>query len=187
MIRLRAYGTYEFRVSNYVKFLKDVVGTDGHFTTEEIEERLSNLIVTKLADALGEHKESILDLASNYDDFANYIKKHLQSEFEKYGLELVQILVENISLPKEVEEAIDKRSSREITGDLNEHLKYQSAQSLENNSTTSEISSIVTGLAMAKEMDRVLVIPLLHSTISTKVHYLISLKTIKAVGPYSKG
>jgi len=188
MIRLRAYGTYEFRVSDYVKFLKDVVGTDGHFTTEELEERLSNLIVTKLADALGEHKESILDLAASYDDFAEYIKKHLQSEFEKYGLELVQILVENISLPKEVEEAIDKRSSREIAGDLNEHLKYQSAESLEGNSAASEITSLATGIAMAKEVSQALNQNQSTPTpppIPAQVQYFI-VKNQKATGPYTK-
>jgi len=189
MIRLRAYGTYEFRVKDYAKFLRDVVGTDGHFTTEELEERLANLIVTKLADALGEHKESILDLAASYNDFAEYIKKQLKGEFEKYGLELVQVLVENISLPKEVEEAIDKRSSREIAGDLNEHLKYQSAESLDKNNPASEMASIATGMVMANEINKSFnqnntTIPT-PPPIPMEAKYFI-VKEKKAVGPFTK-
>ncbi len=187
MIRLKAYGTYEFRVKDYAKFLKDVVGTDGHFTTQEIEDRLANLIVTKLADALGEHKESILDLAKNYDDFGEYIKSHLKNDFENYGLELINVLVENISLPKEVEEAIDKRSSKEIAGDLNEYLKYQSANSLDKHNTTSEITSIATGIAMANEISKGInqnssITP---PPVPTKKEYFI-VKESKADGPYSK-
>ncbi len=190
MIRLRAFGTYEFRVKDYAKFLRDVVGTDGHFTTEELEERLANLIVTKLADALGEHKESILDLAASYDDFAKYIKDNLKDEFEKYGLELVEILVENISLPAEVEKAIDERSSREIAGDLNEHLKYKGAESLEKNPAASEISSLATGMVMANEISKSLNQESQNKTptpppIPTQVQYFI-VKNKKAVGPYSK-
>jgi len=154
IVRLKAFGTYEIRVKDPVKLLKNLAGTDGHFTTEEIAEQLSSLIISKLSIALGEDDTSILDLARNYDDFGEYIKKVLKEDFDRYGLELVSVTVENISLPKEVEEAIDKRSSRAAVGDLDEHLKYQSAQSLENSSSASEVASIATGLAMAKEIEK---------------------------------
>ena len=155
MVRLRAFGTYEFRVIDPAKFIKEVSGTDGHFTTEEIEERLASLIVTKLAVALGEDKRSILDLAASYDTFANFIKEKVQKDFEDYGLRLEQVLVENISLPQEVEKAIDKRSSRAATGNLDEHLKYQTAESLtKEGSSASEMASIGAGIAMANEISK---------------------------------
>ena len=189
MVRLRAFGTYEFRVKEYAKFLKEVVGTDGHFTTEEIEERLASLITATLADILGENNKSILDLAADYDTFAEYIQESLKDEFSKYGLELTQIIVENISLPKEVEEAIDSRSSREIAGDLNEHLKYEGAEALKNNSAASEISSIATGMVMAQELNKTF-----NNSSNTQntppplpneAKYFI-VKNQKAAGPYTK-
>ncbi len=154
IVRLKAFGTYEIRVKDPVKLLKNLVGTDGHYTTEEIVDQLSSLIVSKLSIALGEDNTSILDLTRSYDDFSEYIKRVLEEDFDRYGLELVDVTVENISLPKEVEEAIDKRSSRVAVGDLDEHLKYQSAESLENSSGASEVASIATGLAMAKEIEK---------------------------------
>ncbi len=74
IIRLRGYGSYEFRVTDPKRFLKEIVGTDGHFTIEEIEEQLSNLIVSKLAVILGESSLSILDLARNYERFGEFIE-----------------------------------------------------------------------------------------------------------------
>jgi len=73
MVRLRAYGTYEIRISNPEKFLKEIVGTDGHFTTDEIEGQLTNLIVSKLATVLGEDTTPVLDMARNYERFGDYI------------------------------------------------------------------------------------------------------------------
>jgi len=191
MVRLRAFGTYEFRVSDPAKFIKEVSGTDGHFTTEEIEERLASLIVTKLAVALGEEKKSILDLAASYDTFAKFMQEKLEKEFDDYGLKLEQILVENISLPKEVEEAIDKRSSRAATGDLNEHLKYQTAESLtEGNSSASEVASIGAGIAMANEISKSFNSSANNNTNttpppppSTKPYYIV--KDGKADGPHT--
>jgi len=155
IVRLKAFGTYEFKVKDPVKLLKDLVGTDGHYTTEEIEEQLASLIVSKLSIALAEDDTSILDLARNYDDFGEFIKEKLKDDFDKYGLELVDINVENISLPQEVEEAIDKRSARGAVGNLDEHLKYQSAESLTKGSgSTSEVASIATGIAMANQIEK---------------------------------
>jgi hypothetical protein len=82
------------------------------------------------------------------------MSQKLKKEFEDYGLSLEQIVVENISLPQEVEEAIDKRSSRAAAGDLNEHLKYQSAESLTTSSGASEVASIGAGIAMANEISK---------------------------------
>ena len=155
IVRLKAFGTYEFKVDDPVKLLKDLVGTDGHYTTEEIEEQLASMIVSKLSIALGEDDTSILDLAANYENFGEFIKAKLKEDFDRYGLELVDITVENISLPQAVEEAIDKRSSRSAVGNLDEHLKYQGAESLtEGGGATSEVASIATGIAMANQIEK---------------------------------
>jgi len=154
VVRLRSFGSYEFRVKEPVVFLKEIVGTDGHFRVEEIDEQLTNLILAKLPGILAEDEKSVLDMARDYEKFGEFLKDKLQPEFNKYGLELVRLLVENISLPQEVEEAIDKRTSREAMGNLDEHLKYQSAEALTTGGSASEVASIGAGIAVANEISK---------------------------------
>ena len=153
MVRLRAFGTYEIRISDPKTFLKEIVGTDGHFTTDEIEAQLSNLITSNFATIMGADGTPVLDLAANYDKFGAYITEHISPAFKEYGLELTKMLVENISLPEEVEKAIDTRSSREITGDLDENIKYQSGQALGNSEgSASDMVGMGAGMAMGQQM-----------------------------------
>ncbi len=188
MVRLRAFGAYEFKVSDPAKFLKEIVGTDGHFRTEEIEERLSNIINSNLAVILGENEVSILDLAANYDDFANFMQEKLKDDFANYGLELKKVIVENISLPEEVEKAIDERSAREAVGNLDDHLKYESATALKENSAASETASLAAGMVMANEMTKTMnkkqtpTPPPIPTELAKEIFIV---KAGKAVGPMS--
>jgi len=153
MVRLRAFGTYEIRIDDAKKFLNEIVGTDGHFTTDEVEAQLSNLIVSKFATIMGQDETPALDLAANYEKFGAFITEHIAPDFEAYGLELIRILVENISLPEEVEKAIDTRTSRAVTGDLDAHIKYQSGQALVNSDgAASDMVGMGAGLAMGQQM-----------------------------------
>ncbi len=153
MVRLRAFGTYEIRISDPKKFLTEIVGTDGHFTTSEVEAQLTNLITSNFATIMGADGTPVLDLAANYEKLGEYITEHIAPSFEEYGLELTKMLVENISLPEEVEKAIDTRSSREITGDLDAHIKYQSGQALGNaEGAASDMVGMGAGLAMGQQM-----------------------------------
>jgi membrane protease subunit (stomatin/prohibitin family) len=130
MVRLRAFGTYEIRVDDAVAFLREVVGTDGHFTTNEITNQLRNLIVSRFASALGESEIPILDLAANYDELSKFVTMKISPEFHDYGIKLVRLLVENISLPAEVEKALDKRTSMGVVGDLRKYASYQAAEAM---------------------------------------------------------
>jgi len=153
MVRLRAFGTYEIRIMNAKKFLTEIVGTDGHFTTSEIEAQLTNLITSNFATIMGADGTPVLDLAANYDKLGTYITEHIAPSFEEYGLELTKMLVENISLPEEVEKAIDTRTSRAVTGDLDAHIKYQSGQALGNSEgAASDMVGMGAGLAMGQQM-----------------------------------
>ena len=153
MVRLRAFGTYEIRISDAKTFLNEIVGTDGYFTTDEVESQLTNLIVSKFASIMGQDDTPALDLAANYEKFGSYITEHMAPAFKEYGLELTRMLVENISLPEEVEKAIDTRSSREITGDLDKHIKYQSGQALGNSEgSASDMVGMGAGMAMGQQM-----------------------------------
>ncbi len=154
MVRLRAFGTYEIRISDPKQFMNEIVGTDGHFTVDEIDNQLTNLIVSKFTTILGESKIPVLDLASNYEKFSKYISQKIAPYFEEYGLNLTKVLVENISLPSNVEEALDKRSSREITGNLDEHIKYQTGEALgsENSGSMGDMIGMGAGIAIGQSM-----------------------------------
>ena len=129
-VRLRAFGTYSIRVSEPQIFLKEIVGTGGHFQTGDIADQLRNLIVSRFADILGESGIPLLDLAANYNELGDFITQKIRPEFASYGLDVMQMLVENISLPPEVETALDKRTSMGIIGDLGRYTQFQAAEAL---------------------------------------------------------
>ena len=129
-VRLRAFGTYVVSVDDPETMLKEVVGTDGRFTTDEITAQLRNHIVSWFATALGESGIPILDLAANYDDLSDYVTNRIAPEFSAYGLKLKKLLVENISLPSEVEQALDKRTSMGMIGNLRDYATFQAAEAM---------------------------------------------------------
>lgn len=128
---LRAFGSYVIRVTDPGTFIREIVGTDGHFTTDEITDQLRNLIVSRFADIIGESKIPVLDLAANYDELGEFITGKIKDDFANYGLDVTKMLVKNISLPKAVEEALDKRSSMGVIGNLDQYTKFQTANAME--------------------------------------------------------
>ena len=154
MVRLRAFGTYEIRITDPKQFMNEIVGTDHHFTVDEIEDQLTNLIISKFTTIIGDSKIPILDMASNYEKFSEYISAKIAPYFGEYGLHLTKILVENISLPAEVEKALDARSSREITGNLDDNIKYQTGEALgsDTGSSMGDMIGMGAGIAMGQNM-----------------------------------
>jgi membrane protease subunit (stomatin/prohibitin family) len=130
-VRLRAFGTFALKIKDGAKFVKEIAGTQAHFTTEEVTEQLRNLIITRFTDVIGESKIPVLDLAANYDELSKFINERITPEFDEYGLALTKFLVENISLPPEVEQMLDKRSSMGILGNLNQYAQFQAANAME--------------------------------------------------------
>ncbi len=130
-VRLRAFGSYVVRVNDASVFVTDIVGTDAHFAIDEITDQLRNLIVSRFADLLAESKIPVLDLAANYDELSKFMATKIAPEFLEYGLDITKLLIDNISLPPDVEEAFDKRSSMGIVGDLNKYTQFQSANAME--------------------------------------------------------
>jgi len=130
-VRLRAFGTFAFRVTDPAVFLKEIAGIDSNFNVEEIHEQLRNLVITRGMDAIAESKIPVLDLTSNYDELSKLVSSKVNEEFKELGLEITKFLVENISLPPEVEAALDKRSSMGIIGNLGAYTQFQAANSME--------------------------------------------------------
>jgi membrane protease subunit (stomatin/prohibitin family) len=129
-IRLRAFGTYAMRIQNPGAFIKDIVGTNAHFTTDGITDQLRNLIVSRFTDILGESKIPALELAANYDEFGQFLTQRISPDFAQYGLELTRMLVENISLPPEVEQALDQRTKMGVIGNLQQYTQFQTAEAM---------------------------------------------------------
>ncbi|HFD13443.1 MAG TPA: SPFH domain-containing protein [Crenotrichaceae bacterium] len=155
-VRLRAFGTYAVRIKEPTRFIREITGTDGNFTTDEISNQLRNLIVSRFSSIIGSANIPILDLAANYDELSTFITERIAPEFDAYGLELTKILVENISLPQEVEHALDKRTSIGIVGGLDKYIKYQSGQALEkgaqHGSGLADGLGIGAGVALGKQL-----------------------------------
>jgi membrane protease subunit (stomatin/prohibitin family) len=129
-IRLRAFGTYVVRVKDPAVLIRQIVGTDGLFKVEEIVNQLRDLIVSRFADILGHSKIPVLDLAANYTELGDFLTQRIGPEFESYGIELTKLLMENISLPPAVEEALDKRTSMGIVGNLAAYTQFNIANSI---------------------------------------------------------
>jgi len=157
-VRIRSFGTYGMRIGDPSKFLKEIVGTDGYFTVDEVSDQLRNLIVSKFANIVGQMNIPVLDLAANYDKMGDFITEKISPDFNAYGLELITLLIENISLPPKVEEALDKRTSMGLAGNLNDYLKYQSAEALGGvgegggSSTAGDAMGMGMGFAVAQQM-----------------------------------
>ena len=130
MVRLRAFGIYSIRVGDPRAFIKEVAGTNGHFVTEDIEGQLKRTLVSGFSDALAESKIAALDLASNYDELGKFVRAKLTDEFKSYGLELTKYVIENVSLPQEVEAAMDKRTSMGVIGDVGRYAQFQAADAM---------------------------------------------------------
>lgn len=117
VIRVRGFGAFAFRVDDPTVFLKELFGTDSSFKTEDIVSYLKAMLLSALTDALGESKVSALDLAGNTLEFNEIVKRGIQSKFNEIGLKLTNLFIENMSVPSEVEKALDERSKLGILGD----------------------------------------------------------------------
>ncbi len=117
IVRLRAYGTYDFRIVDVKKFLKEVAGTDNHFRLDEFNDTMRSRLVSVFTDALASSKIPALDVASRYGELGEALLPLINPAIgAKYGLEMTTFIVENVSVPPEVEQAIDKRSSMAAVG-----------------------------------------------------------------------
>lgn len=156
VIRLRAFGTYGVRITDPALFIKEIVGTNGHFSIEDISNQLRNEIISRFTDIVASSNIPVLDLAANYDQLSIYVTEKISEAFAKYGLGLTNVLIENISVPPTVEEALDKRSSMGIIKDLSEYLTFQTAESMtkEGGSTTGDMAAMGVGFAMADKLAR---------------------------------
>jgi membrane protease subunit (stomatin/prohibitin family) len=158
MFRLRAFGAYAARVIDATKLLRELVGTDPQFRTEEVQEYLRQMIVSRLGSALASAGVPMLDLAAQQQTIGGKIGAVLSEDLANVGLTIPTFIIENISVPPEVEEALDKRTQMGILGDLNRYTQFQAANAVEaaanNPGGAGEGVGLGMGMAMGQQMAR---------------------------------
>ena len=130
MVRLRAFGMYSYAVSDARKFFTGISGTRAVYTRDDLEEQLRGIVVSTMANSLGASTKPFLDMAANQTLMANEVKAPIQEAFANYGLTLDVFNVTSINLPDDLQEALDKRISMGMVGDLNKYTQYQVANAV---------------------------------------------------------
>ncbi|MDF7801907.1 SPFH domain-containing protein [Pontiellaceae bacterium B1224] len=156
MLEIRAFGTYVIRVKDPAVFIREIVGTDGHFTTEEIADQLRSLIVTRFTDAVGEAGFPVEAFAAKSNELSEFVHGVIAPEFEQYGVEVTKFLVENVSMPDEIKKEIFELSRLHAV-DLNKLTQMKAAKAMEaaaNNpsGTAGAGMGMGMGFAMANQM-----------------------------------
>lgn len=158
IVRARAYGIFDFHVTDVKLFLKEVAGTDDHFRLDEFSDTMRSRIVSVFTEALATAKVPVLDVASRYNELGAALLPIINPAVTtRYGIEITSFIVENISVPPEVEQAIDKRSSMAAIGNLNDYVKFQMAEGMTKGggaegNMAGTAASLGAGLAMGQQM-----------------------------------
>jgi len=130
MVRLRAFGLYSYKVVDPRKFYTEISGTRDTYTRDELEQQLRNVVVSTMTNVLGGSSIPFLDMAGNQGLMGEKIREELLVAFTRYGVALDSFMVENVSLPEELQKAIDTRISMGMMGDMNQYTQYQVANSI---------------------------------------------------------
>src|SRR4051812_39329914 len=154
IVRVRAFGTFDFRISDPRLFLKEVAGSDQHFRLDEFNDAMRSRLVSVFSDALATSKIPVLDLATRYQEIGDALLPLINPVVgAKYGLTIESFILENASVPPEVEAAIDKRSSMSAIGNLNDYVKFQMAEGMaKGGSSGGAATELAVGMAIAQQM-----------------------------------
>ncbi|QBX99732.1 SPFH domain-containing protein [Rhodophyticola sp. CCM32] len=128
--RIRAFGTYTVKVKDAARFMTEIVGTDGEFTKDEVSFQIRNIIVQQFSSVVAGSGIPVLDMAANTGEMGGLLASKISETIDQYGLVLPELYIENISLPPAVEEALDKRTSMGVVGDLNKYQQFQTAEAM---------------------------------------------------------
>jgi membrane protease subunit (stomatin/prohibitin family) len=130
MVRITSFGLYAIRVEDPGIFVKDLVGTDNRFTTEDIQENLRGKIGLRIKELMPELGIPVIEMEARVSQMGLMLRDRLQPDFDALGLELVEVQVQDIGLPDEVEKAIDKRGAMAAVGNLQAYAQYETASSI---------------------------------------------------------
>jgi excisionase family DNA binding protein len=156
LVRARAFGTFDFKIVDPKLFLKEVAGSDQNFRLDEFADTMRSRIVSVFSDALASAQVPVLDVATRYGELGEALLPLINPVVgAKYGLQIASFIIENVSVPPEVEAAIDKRSSMAAVGNLNDFVKYQMAKGMEapgGGGAAGTASQLAVGFAIAQQL-----------------------------------
>lgn len=158
MIRMSAFGVFAFRVVQPEVFMREIFGTLSSYSTADITGYLRRILVSGLSDTIGESGIAAIDIVNSYDELAAAAAKKLQPSFAPLGLSLQTLIIENISLPEEVEKAIDKRTTMGVLGDMGDYTRYQAAEAIRDfaqNEGSGGIAGVGIGLGAGAQVGQV--------------------------------
>ncbi|MBN8452988.1 SPFH domain-containing protein [Accumulibacter sp.] len=130
MVRMRAFGIYSYRLADARKFHSEISGTREQYTVADLDGQLRNLVISSMTDLFGESGVPFIDMAANQDELSRQLKSRLEGVFERYGLALDSFVVQNVSLPEELQKILDTRIGMNMIGDLGRYTQYQVATSI---------------------------------------------------------
>ena len=130
MVRIRAFGIYSFKVNDAATFLREVFGTCATYETDDITDHLKSAMVSELSDLLAESGVAMLDMATQYNELSKFGLEKFAPIFTGFGLELKTFKINNISVPKEVEQMIDTKTQMGVLGDMGQYTQFQTAQAI---------------------------------------------------------
>lgn len=155
-IRLRGYGVYSIKVDDAKTFLKEMFGTHSSFSVDDVNGQIKPMLLSALADSVGESKTSALDLASKYNELAELVKKSSAENIKNLGLTLCSFVIENLSLPEEVEKALDERTRLGVMEDkIGTYTRLKAADALKdaaNNPNGNNLAGLGVGLSAGASM-----------------------------------
>jgi membrane protease subunit (stomatin/prohibitin family) len=157
LIRLRAFGVFNLQVMQPVQFINNLVGTQGIYTTQEIDEYLNRVIVSRFNDYMGETIDSILNLPARYDELSENMLKRVQKDFSSFGIGITHLYINAITPPPEVQQAIDDRSRMGVFDDMNKLMQMKAAMAME------KASSVESGAGSGMGMGLGLMMPAMFS------------------------
>ena len=157
IVRATAFGIYSIRVKDPAIFIKDISGTEGRFTTDQIQENLRGKIGLRIKEVMPELGLSVIDLEAKVTQMGGMLRERISGDFEAMGLELCEVQVQDIGLPEEVEKAIDKRGAIAAVGNLQAYTQYETASAIHDAATTPNSAAgagmgLGAGLAMGGAM-----------------------------------
>lgn len=130
MVRLRAFGMYSYKLADPKKFFTEISGTRDTYTVDDLEMQLRNLVVSTMSSTLGNSAAPFLDMAANLGVMSDAMKAAMAPVFERYGVAIDNFAVESISLPEELQKALDTRISMGMVGNMATYTQYQTANAI---------------------------------------------------------
>jgi membrane protease subunit (stomatin/prohibitin family) len=157
-IRVRGFGNFSYRVSDPALFMRSLFGSNEQFTPDNIHGYFKTLIISSVSDALAESQIPVIDIATRYEELSQGIALRLESHFRELGFAFTGFVIENLSLPPEVEAMIDRKSSMNIAGNLDQYMKYQTAEAIREsaNNTGGGLAGAGAGMGAAMAMGQMM-------------------------------